>query len=79
MFWSQSQTDIEARDAHRISEQMRHERIFEQGLKVNLLEATPLGEPAPRLSMAQHREDQLQQQAQSILDVMGNEPDDLKY
>lgn len=73
MFWSQSQTDIEARDAHRLSEQMRHERLFEQGLKVNLLEATPLGEPAPRLSMAQYREEQLQQQARSIIDVIGDD------
>lgn len=73
MFWSRSQTDLDARDAQLISEQLRHERLFEQGLKVNLLESTPLNEPAPRLSMAQHREDQLQQQARSILDVMGDD------
>lgn len=79
MKWSMSQTDLDARDSHLISEQMRHQRLFEQGLVVNLLESTPLGETAPQLSMAQYRQEQIQKQSRSLLDLMGNEEDDIKY
>lgn len=79
MRWNYNQTDLDARDAHRISESMRHERLFEQGLKISLLESTPLHEPTPRPSMVQYREDQLQKQAKSVMDVMGTEEDDLNY
>lgn len=77
MRWNSNQTDLDARDAQLVSEQLRHDRLFEQGLKISLLESTPLGDPTPRKSMAQYREDQLQQQAKSIVDVMGNEPDEI--
>lgn len=75
MRWAMSQTDVEARDAYRIECDMRHEQRYEQNLRVSTLESTPITGQPP--TMSQYRQKQLQDSARSILDLMGNEPDEI--
>lgn len=75
MFWSQSQTDKDWTAQHLVNEQLRHERLARENSIISPIETTPAGEPIPKRSMSQHRQDQLQQQAKSVLDIMNTDND----
>lgn len=77
MFWSQSQTDRDARDDQLIREQLRHDRRWLEDQKVSWIETTPPGQPIPKHSMAQYREDQQAKMDRAILDVMGTDEDNI--
>jgi hypothetical protein len=69
MRWQQTQTDRDWAAAHLINEQLRHERLAREASVVDWQETTPLGDPAPPISMARHRQAQLDQQAKQLRDI----------
>jgi hypothetical protein len=69
MRWYKSTTDKEWDASHRIAEQLRHERLAREASIICPIETTPLGDPAPPISMARHRQAQLDQQAKQLRDI----------
>lgn len=77
MQWWRTQTDRDWDAAHRISEQIRHERLERQASIISQIETTPANEPVPVMTMDRYRKDRQERELQSILDIMGNEPDEI--
>jgi hypothetical protein len=75
MFWSQTQTEKEWVESNKISEHLRHERLNHENSLISPIETTPPGQPIPQRSLAQYREEQIQKQSQSILDLMNADDD----
>lgn len=76
MKWSMSQTDVDARDAQLVSEQLRHERLDHQNSIIDQIEITPPNEPIPQMTMARYRRQKLDEevvQNKSLLQVMGDD------
>jgi hypothetical protein len=76
MTFLSTQTDCDWAAAHLINEQLRHERLSREASVVDWQETTPLGDPAPPISMARHRQAQLDQQAKQLRDIWTDDKDE---
>jgi hypothetical protein len=76
MHWQQTQTDRDWDAAHRISEQLRHERLAREASIICPIETTPATESIPQLTMARHRQSLLDQQTQQLRDIWTDDKDE---
>lgn len=68
-------TQREYNDSYIVQEHLRHERLDHENSLISPIETTPPGQPIPQRSMAQYREEQIQKQSRSILDLMNADDD----
>jgi hypothetical protein len=78
MTFLSTQTDRDWAAAHLINEQLRHERLAREASVVDWQETTPLGEPAPPISMARHRKALLDQQTKQLRDIWQDYDDNIQ-
>jgi hypothetical protein len=57
---------------------MRHERLAREASVVDWQETTPLGDPAPPISMARYRQALLDQQAKQLRDIWQDYDDNIQ-
>jgi Mn-dependent DtxR family transcriptional regulator len=77
MNWFQNQTDREWNAAHRISEQLRHERLERIASIIDYQESTPLGEPTPPMTMDRYRKEVLNKEVEQVRSIWGQDDSEI--
>lgn len=77
MNWLQNQTDRDWEAAHKINEQLRHERLEREASLIDWQESTPIGEPTPRMSMDRYRKEVLNKEVERVRSIWGEDDSEI--
>lgn len=77
MRWYQTSSDRDWDASHRISEQLRHERLEREASIIDWQESTPLGEPTPPMTMDRYRKEVLNKEVEQVRSIWGEDDSEI--